>query len=193
MPETPDEQVIQDLDGPDPRSWRENGDLWGLVKDLEALDKVAELMGAEWENDGMSDAHGEACRFIQAARKERRETLALMLLSMYGIQPSQDAGASPFAAAGKPRAFGAGNSPPAGKLPPMAAPERPVRWVRLCQIGEAGLTADQVLAAIEMAMTELAIAMALEMIHGDRWPQVYKTLGGHIRFDYNGEPCVPVT
>lgn len=68
-----------------------------------------------------------------------------------------------------------------------------VRWVRLCEIGQAGLNADQMLAAIEMATIELGIAMALSMIHGDRWPEVYKAHGGHIRFDASGEPCVPVT
>jgi hypothetical protein len=67
------------------------------------------------------------------------------------------------------------------------------RWVRVSQISSSGLTADQMLRAIEMAITELALAQALWMIHGSRWPEVYKARGGHIRFDDAGEPCVPVT
>lgn len=115
MPDAEEEVPL--LDGPDPRTWPGNNDLWGLVQDLEAIDHVTGLMEGRIAQDGMSESYEEARRFLRAAGAAQREQLSLMLLSMYGVKPSQDSGASPFAAAGKPRAFGADTSPPAGNLP----------------------------------------------------------------------------
>jgi hypothetical protein len=123
----PDEQEeLQQLDGPDPRTWPSNHDIWGLVQDLSTLDHVTSQMdGGGYDQDGMSEAYYESLRLLQAFRVNRREQLALMLLSMYGVVPSPDAGTSPFAAAGKPRAFGADTSPPGGNLPAWQGSRQP--------------------------------------------------------------------
>lgn len=114
MPDA-EEPEVQELDGPDPRTWQGNHELWGLIQDLEALDHVSELMDGRTAQDGMSPAYEEARRFLRSAGYACREQLSLMLLSMYGIKP-EGSGASPFAAAGKPRAFGADTSPPPATL-----------------------------------------------------------------------------
>lgn len=67
-----------------------------------------------------------------------------------------------------------------------------MRWVKIAELGRAGLTADQILDAITMALTELGIAQGLVVIHGDRAARVYAEHGGHIRFDDDGDPCVPI-
>ncbi len=114
----PDEEPeVQEINGPDPRTWPGNESLWGLVTDIEMIERVTVAVEGPVAQDGMSEAYQESRRFLRSAGAACREQLALMLLAMYGVKPAQDSGASPFAAAGKPRAFGADTSPPAGNLP----------------------------------------------------------------------------
>ena len=69
----------------------------------------------------------------------------------------------------------------------------PPGWVRIRQICEAGLAADQVAELVAVAITELGIAEALVMMHGRvRGTQLYVAHGGHVRFDEDGEPCLPL-
>jgi hypothetical protein len=111
----------QILEGPDPRSWPGMDEIWGPVSDLRAIDAVYELLDGKVAMDGMSAAYEEARRLVRAFRAETCEQLALALLTTYNVQPGDDAGASPFSRAGKPRAFGA-DSPPAGNLPGWRRP-----------------------------------------------------------------------
>lgn len=70
----------------------------------------------------------------------------------------------------------------------------PAGWVRIADIGEAGLTAGQVAALLTVAITELGIAEALVMMHGQaRGTQLYVAHGGHVRFDDADEPCLPLS
>lgn len=122
-PEAEDEPQI--LEGPDPRAWPGTDEVWGLVGDLRVIDQVNGLLrGDRHAMDGMSTAYDEALRLLTAFRADRCEQLALALLSIYGVTPRDDAGASPFSEAGKPRAFGA-DSPPAGNLPGRPPLRRP--------------------------------------------------------------------
>lgn len=122
-PEAKDEDEPQLIEGPDPRTWPATDEIWGPVTDLRMIDEVAGLLNGKIAMDGMSAAYEEARRFLRALRAEGCEQLALALLATYSVQPADDAGASPFSEAGKPRAFGA-DSPPAGKLPAGRA----ARW-----------------------------------------------------------------
>jgi hypothetical protein len=66
-------------------------------------------------------------------------------------------------------------------------------YVRADSIGKAGLTTGQMLAAVELALTELGIAQALAMVHGpERGYRRYIEMGGSVRFTSYGEPFVPV-
>lgn len=116
MPQPEEDEETPVITGPDPRAWPAMREIWGLVEDLRVLDEVQDLMKGRIAQDGMSEVYEEAGRFLRASGQEIREQLSLVLLSIYGITPREDAGASPFSAAGKPRAFGADSSPPAGTL-----------------------------------------------------------------------------
>jgi hypothetical protein len=66
-------------------------------------------------------------------------------------------------------------------------------YVRIDAIGKVGLTSGQVLAAVELAMTELGIAQGLALVHGpERGYRRYVEAGGAVRFTSYGEPFVPV-
>lgn len=65
-----------------------------------------------------------------------------------------------------------------------------IRIVRIADIVEQ-LPADEVIAALAMAMEELAIAQALVIVHGqEHGARRYVEAGGHVRFDAEGEPCL---
>lgn len=67
-------------------------------------------------------------------------------------------------------------------------------YVRIDSIGRHGLTADQMLDAAALALTELGVAEALAMVHGpERGLRRYFEAGGAIRFTPRGDPYVPVT
>lgn len=66
-----------------------------------------------------------------------------------------------------------------------------VDWIRIADIPQSDLPGDQKIALVAMALEEAAIAQALKMIHGDRWEDVYVSVGGHVRMDEQGEPVVP--
>jgi hypothetical protein len=58
-------------------------------------------------------------------------------------------------------------------------------------IPTSGLPADEKIAVLAMAMTELALAQALIGMHGQvRGARDYIDHGGHVRFDDDGEPVV---
>lgn len=66
-------------------------------------------------------------------------------------------------------------------------------YARVDSIGRHGLSVDQVLDAIVLALSELAAARALVMIHGpEAGLRRYYQAGGHIRFTSWGDPYVPV-
>jgi hypothetical protein len=66
-------------------------------------------------------------------------------------------------------------------------------YVRADSIGKAGLTVGQMLAAVELMLTELAIAHALVLIHGqERGYRRYVEMGGSVRLTSYGDPFVPV-
>ena len=67
-------------------------------------------------------------------------------------------------------------------------------YVKFEGVGRAGLTPDQVAAATELAITELALASALVMIHGqEAGARRYYETGGLVMTDAEGSPWVPVT
>jgi hypothetical protein len=66
-------------------------------------------------------------------------------------------------------------------------------YVRIDALGEAGLTADQMLDAVVMAVRELGIVMGLQTVHGrEAGLRRYFEIGGHVRFTSWGDPYVPV-
>lgn len=67
-------------------------------------------------------------------------------------------------------------------------------YVKFEGVGRAGLTPDQVLAATELAVTELALVQSLVMIHGrEAGARRYYEAGGLVMTDAQGSPWVPVT
>lgn len=66
------------------------------------------------------------------------------------------------------------------------------RMVRLDRMHEEGLDADQMISALALAINDLGIVMALQVIHGERAPRVYADHGGMVRFDAGGNVMVPV-
>jgi hypothetical protein len=72
--------------------------------------------------------------------------------------------------------------------------ERPVvMYVQPQALGQMGLTAEQMIDAVVLALTELGIAEALVMVHGrERGLRRYFEVGGHLRFTPWGDPYVPV-
>lgn len=116
MPPEEDETPV--LEGPDPRTWEDDSVLGALLADIRTLEDVYTLFDGRVAQDGMTGTYHEARTFLRALGAQAREQFALALLAAYGIEPGEDAGASPFASAGKPRAFGAESSPPnPGTLP----------------------------------------------------------------------------
>jgi hypothetical protein len=67
-----------------------------------------------------------------------------------------------------------------------------MRYVRLDKMREEGLTTDQMLSALTLAINDLGIMMGLQVIHGSRAPRVYADHGGMVRFDHDGNVMVPV-
>jgi hypothetical protein len=76
----------------------------------------------------------------------------------------------------------------------MAAGEsKPGQWVRIADLGKAGLPAGRLLGLMAMTISELAIAQSLRIAHGDNWAAMYVDRGGQVRFDSEGEPSVWVS
>jgi hypothetical protein len=63
-------------------------------------------------------------------------------------------------------------------------------WIRIKEISKAPITPKQKIDLMATAMEELALAEALRIIHGDRWPSRYTEMGGHVRFDDENEPVI---
>ena len=66
------------------------------------------------------------------------------------------------------------------------------RMVRLDKMREEGLTGDEIVDALTLAINDLGIVMGLKIIHGDRAVDVYLAHGGMVRFDDDGHVLVPV-
>jgi hypothetical protein len=67
-------------------------------------------------------------------------------------------------------------------------------WVRISDMADRDdLTVDQVIDGMVMLIHELATAQALKMVHGEERASVmYAERGGIVRFDEQGEACVPL-
>jgi len=69
---------------------------------------------------------------------------------------------------------------------------KPDMYVRIDAITKAGLPGEEVVRVFVQAMTEQAVAEALQMIHGrERGYQRYVEAGGAVRFTSYGEPFIP--
>lgn len=81
---------------------------------------------------------------------------------------------------------------PAKPAPDPPATEQPAgRWVRIENLADSGLPAEQVLKLTAMSIEEYAIALTLVMMHGqDQGLQRYIAAGGHVRIDDDGEPVI---
>lgn len=101
-------------DGPDPRDWPARPEIWDLVRDIETVDHVIGVMNGPIAQEGGPFYH-EARRFLAQMGWQLRGELALVLLASYGVKAGEASEASPFSAAGKPRAFGVdSHAPPTG-------------------------------------------------------------------------------
>jgi len=67
-----------------------------------------------------------------------------------------------------------------------------VRIVRISEIATSSLlTTDERVDCVAMALQELALAEALRIVHGrENAARRYADLGGHVRFDDEGEPVL---
>lgn len=119
-PEPREDDDVQVLDGPDPRTWPGMPEIWGLVQDIRVIDEVRAALKGEMARDLGSAAYDEARRFLEVAVAQRCDELALVLLSVYQVKTREGkgTGASPFDGAGRPRAFGADASLPERTLLP---------------------------------------------------------------------------
>lgn len=104
----------REFDGPDPRDWPANAELWGMVEDIRAIDAMLALLKGETAQDDRGPARGEARAFLTEAGYQAREVLSRMLLSLHGVE-IPDKPAHPFGKAGKARAFGADRTPGAAE------------------------------------------------------------------------------
>ena len=96
----------QELDGMDPRDWEDKApELWGLLQDIEALDRVRGVMRGPVDPEQQA-LHQEATSFLDQCARAQRLLLAAEILNMYGVQLGEEQ-RSPFGQAGKPRALGA--------------------------------------------------------------------------------------
>lgn len=69
----------------------------------------------------------------------------------------------------------------------MTAATIPDGWVRIADVKDDPRCID----LIAIAMEELAVVQALVMMHGqDAATRKYVEMGGHIRFDTDGEPII---
>lgn len=67
-------------------------------------------------------------------------------------------------------------------------------YVKFEGVGRAGLTPDQVLAASELMILELALVESLVLVHGqEAGIRRYYETGGMVMVDAQGSPWVPVT
>ncbi len=145
-PEPREDEGVQDLSGPDPRTWPAEPDVWDRVQDIRAIDEVLAVLRGEQARETDDPAVLEARRFLAAAAAQQCEELARVLLGMYGVKAGETAGATPFETAGRPRAFGADSPPPAGTLlpgrPQVAPSRRRCRRARLVYGHRLGSRAD---------------------------------------------------
>ncbi len=63
-------------------------------------------------------------------------------------------------------------------------------FIRMVDLAGSDLPAEIKTELLAIAMTDLAYAMALEIIHGDRWFDRYVSTGGRVRLDTDGEPMI---
>lgn len=83
--------------------------------------------------------------------------------------------------------------PTVGFVSRAAAARKIIMYVRVDSIPQHGLSAEQMIDATVLALTELGIAEALVMVHGpERGLRRYYEAGGHVRFTSWGDPYVPV-
>lgn len=103
-----DEEQI--LEGPDPRQWPADTAIWNLVEDIEVLDKVIGLLSGPLAAGPITM---ECRNMLAQSATQQREVLSGLLLALYGTKLPETA-KSPYAHAGRPRAFGADPPPPPG-------------------------------------------------------------------------------
>jgi hypothetical protein len=78
-------------------------------------------------------------------------------------------------------------------MPRPAAPREIIMYVQVDSIPRHGLSADQMIDATILAMTELAVAEALILVHGTRRGiERYQERGGCVRWTPWGMVFVPV-
>lgn len=102
MAETPDQEHPV-LEGPDFRNLEaEAPEIWNMLLDIEAIDRVLAVMRGQATNGSVS--YAVARQFVEYLAGEHRVRLAELIIKTYGVPLEQS---SPFGNAGKPRAFGA--------------------------------------------------------------------------------------
>jgi hypothetical protein len=106
-----DEDAPRELVGPDFSDWpRQAADMWKLVIDIEACDRILAAMNGPIAQD--AGAHyEEARRFLMTAGQQLRAALGVMICARYGVTVREEQDDSPFAGAGRPRAFGTDPQP----------------------------------------------------------------------------------
>lgn len=115
MPAEPEDTEAAQWDGPDPREWPAHSGIWDRVLDIENLARADRaLAGSSAQVSG--PAYDEARRFVTQLGQQLRGQLAMEILAAYGITASDGEDPSPFARAGKPRAFGPESQPPPATL-----------------------------------------------------------------------------
>jgi hypothetical protein len=108
-----DEEQPQVLDGPDPREWPVRAiEAWNLMLDIETWDRISAAMNGPIAQDHTGPAYGAARRFLASAGGQLRTQLGEMICQLYGVPVAEEDDSPPFAAAGRPRAFGAEAQPP---------------------------------------------------------------------------------
>lgn len=112
MPETePEAPGEVEVEGPDPRHWESAApELWDLLTDLEHLGRALAVLSGPVGSEFVIP-HAAAVRFIRESAQQLRGQLAAHILVAYGIKPEDIETRSPFADAGKARAFGAEQPP----------------------------------------------------------------------------------
>lgn len=74
------------FDGPDPRTWPGNEDIWPLVTDIRIIDEVLETLNGSTAREIADPAFDEARRFLRSQAAERCSLLARVLLATYRVK-----------------------------------------------------------------------------------------------------------
>lgn len=106
-PSSADDSEPREFEGPDPRTWRGNQELWGLVENILVMDELLSLLKGIVPQRDTGPARREAIEVLSHAGYQQRELLAAVILDLMGVPVPEGEQPPPYSGGGRARAFGA--------------------------------------------------------------------------------------